>query len=54
MPVWRGLLEWSATLYDTGDIQAIYIPGMDRIAASQHYAKCTIYAIKTVKNHSIA
>jgi len=41
MPLWRDFLRLSAQLHDTGEIQAIDATGMDRIAASQHYAKRT-------------
>ena len=39
MPVWRRLLQLSAELHNTGEIQVIDAIGMDRIAASHHYAK---------------
>ena len=47
---WRGFLEWSATLHDIGEIQAIAATGMDGIAASRHSAtrtNCTFRAVKT-------
>ena len=49
MPIWRVLLRLSAELHDTGEIQAIDATGMDRISASQHYAKRTNYTFKAVK-----
>ena len=49
MPIWRALLRLSAELHDTGEIQAIDATGMDRIAASQHYAKRTNYTFRAVK-----
>jgi len=49
MPVWRSLLQLSADLHDTGEIQAIDATGMDRIAASQHYAKRTNYTFRALK-----
>ena len=53
MPVWRSLLEWSAKLHDTGEIQAIDATGMDRIAASHHYAKRTNYTFRAVKTTAL-
>ncbi|AWB28524.1 IS5 family transposase [Halococcoides cellulosivorans] len=49
MRIWRVLLRLSAELHDTGDVQAIDATGMDRIAASQHYAKRTNYTFQAVK-----
>jgi len=49
MPIWRRLLRLSAELHDTGEIQAIDATGMDRVAASQHYAKRTNYTFRAVK-----
>jgi IS5 family transposase len=49
MPIWRSLLQLSADLHDTGEIQAIDATGMDRIAASQHYAKRTNYTFRALK-----
>jgi len=37
------------SLHDTGEIQAIDATGMDRVAASQHYAKRTNYTFRAVK-----
>jgi len=48
--IWRVLLRLSAELHDLGDIQAIDATGMDRIAASQNYAKhvnLTFEAVET-------
>ena len=53
MPVWRRLLQLSAELHDTGEIQAIDATGMDRIAASQHYAKRTNYTFRAVKTTAL-
>jgi len=39
----------SVRLYDLGEIQAIDANGVDRIAASQHYANRTKYTFKAVK-----
>ena len=49
MPLWRDFLRLSAELVNTGEIQAIDATGMDRVAASQHYAKRTNYTFKAVK-----
>ena len=49
MPVWRVLLRLSAELHELGEIQAIDATGMDRISASQHYAKRTNYTFRAVK-----
>jgi IS5 family transposase len=53
MPVWREFLRLSAELHDTGEIQAIDATGMDRIAASQHYANRTNYTFKAVKTTAL-
>ena len=53
MPLWREVLRLSAELHDTGDIQAIDATGMDRIAASQHYANRTNYRFKAVKTTAL-
>jgi IS5 family transposase len=53
MPLWREFLRLSAELHDTGEIQAIDATGMDRIAASQHYAKRTNYTFKAVKTTAL-
>ncbi|SNR57785.1 Transposase and inactivated derivatives, IS5 family [Halorubrum vacuolatum] len=49
MPIWRVLLCLSAELHDTGEIRAIDATGMDRISASQHYAKRTNYTFRAIK-----
>ena len=53
MPLWRDLLRLSAQLHDTGEIQAIDATGMDRVAASQHYAKRTNYTFRAVKTTAL-
>lgn len=53
MPLWRDFLRLSAELHETGEIQAIDATGMDRIAASQHYAKRTNYTFKAVKTTAL-
>ncbi|WP_252700984.1 IS5 family transposase [Natronosalvus vescus] len=53
MPVWRDFLRLSAELHDTGEIQAIDATGIDRVAASQHYAKRTNYTFKAVKTTAL-
>jgi len=53
MPLWRDVLRLSAQLHDTGEIQAIDATGMDRVAASQHYAKRTNYTFKAVKTTAL-
>jgi len=53
MPVWRRYLELSAKLHETGEIQAIDATGMDRIAASHHYAKRTNYTFRSVKTTAL-
>jgi len=47
--IWRVLLRLSAELHDLGDVQEIDATGMNRIAASQHYAKGTNYTFEVVK-----
>ena len=49
MRIWRVLLRLSAELHDLGDVRAIDATGMDRITASQHYAKRTNYTFEAVK-----
>jgi len=49
MTRWRALLESSVDLYELGDIQAIDATGVDRVQASQHYAKRTNYTFEAVK-----
>ena len=41
MDIWRTFLGLTSDLHDLGEIQAIDATGMNRIAASQHYAKRT-------------
>lgn len=53
MPIWRDFLRLSAELHETGEIQAIDATGMDRIAASQHYAKRTNYTFRAVKTTAL-
>jgi len=49
MGIWRTFLSLTIDLHDLGEIQAIDATGMDRIAASQHYAKRTNYTFRAVK-----
>lgn len=49
MRIWRTFLDLTIELNDLGEIQAIDATGMDRIAASQHYANRTDYTFKAVK-----
>ena len=49
MSWWRILLRLSAELHELGEIQAVDATGMDRISASQHYAKRTNYTFKAIK-----
>ncbi|MFC6766659.1 IS5 family transposase [Natrinema soli] len=49
MKRWRAILDQSVELYDLGDVQAIDATGVDRVQASQHYAKRTDYTFGTVK-----
>jgi len=53
MPLWRDFLRLSAELHETGEIQAIDATGMDRVAASQHYAKRTNYTFRAVKTTAL-
>ncbi len=53
MRIWGVLLRLSAELYNTGDVQAIGSTGMDRSAASQHYAKRTNYTFEAVKTTTL-
>lgn len=46
---WRAILDYSVELYELGDIQAIDATGVDRIQASQRYAKRTDYTFEAVK-----
>jgi IS5 family transposase len=49
MSIWRRLLQLSAKLHETGDIQAIDATGFDRRAASRRYARRTNYTFRAVK-----
>ncbi len=49
MKRWRAVLDASVEMYDLGDVQAIDATGMDRVQASQHYAKRTDYTFEAVK-----
>ncbi|MEF8893765.1 IS5/IS1182 family transposase, partial [Halodesulfurarchaeum sp.] len=49
MKRWRAILDYSIELYDLGEVQAIDATGVDRIQASQHYAKRTDYIFEAVK-----
>ncbi|GAA0545669.1 hypothetical protein GCM10008994_20720 [Halorubrum ejinorense] len=49
MKRWRAILDGSVGLYELGDIQAIDATDVDRIQASQHYAKRTDYTFESVK-----
>ncbi len=49
MKRWRAIFDSSIELYDLGDVQAIDVTGVDRVQASQHYAKRTDYTIEAVK-----
>lgn len=49
MGFWRTILSLTIELHEPGEIQAIDATGMDRLAASQHYAKRTNYTFKAVK-----
>ena len=49
MDSWRTLLGLTIELHELGEIQAIHATGVDRIAASQHYAKRTNDTFKAVK-----
>ncbi|WP_435347251.1 IS5 family transposase [Haloarchaeobius sp. HRN-SO-5] len=49
MTRWRAILDASVELYELGDVQAIDATGVDRVQASQHYAKRTDYTFEAVK-----
>ena len=49
MPIWRTFLGLTIGLHDLGEVQAIDATGVDRIAASQHYANRTNYTFRAVK-----
>jgi IS5 family transposase len=53
MPIWRTMLGLSADLHDLGEVQAIDATGMDRVAASQHYANRTKYTFRAVKTTAL-
>jgi len=49
MKRWRAILDASVELYKLGDVQAIDATGVDRVQASQHYAKRTNYTFESMK-----
>jgi hypothetical protein len=49
MKRWQAILDGSVELYEHGDVQAIGAIGVDRVQASQHYAKRTDYTLESVK-----
>ena len=49
MGIWRTFLGLTIGLHELGEIQAIDATGVDRIAASQHYANRTNYTFRAVK-----
>ena len=49
MEIWRTFLGLTIDLHELGEIQAIDATGVDRIAASQHYANRTNYTFRAVK-----
>jgi len=49
MKRWRAILDASVELYELGEIQAIDATDVDRVQASQHYAKRTDYTFEAVK-----
>jgi hypothetical protein len=51
MKRWGAMLNSSVDLFDLGDVQAIDATGVDRVQASQHYAKRTDYTFEAVKPH---
>ena len=54
MLLWNDVHRLSAELHDTGQIQAINATSMDRVAASQHYAKRTNYTFRAVKTTALS
>ena len=46
---WRSIHDQTVELYELGDVQAIDPIGVDRVQASQHYAKRTDYTFQAVK-----
>jgi IS5 family transposase len=53
MSIWRDVLRLSASLQDTGEIQAIDATGMDRVATSRHYANRTNYTFQLIKTTAL-
>ena len=53
MRIWRVLLRLSADLQETGEVKAIDATGLDRVAASQHYANRTNYTFRSVKTTAL-
>ncbi|QCS42278.1 IS5 family transposase [Natrinema versiforme] len=53
MTIWRTLLQLSADLHDTGEVQAIDATGFDRHSASRHYANRTNYTFRSVKTTAL-
>jgi len=53
MNIWRTFLGLTSDLHDLGEIQAIDATGVDRIAASQHYANRTKYTFRAVKTTAL-
>jgi IS5 family transposase len=53
MRIWRVLLRYSADLHELGEIQAIDATCIDRIEASQHFAKRTDYVFEDVKTTAV-
>jgi IS5 family transposase len=49
MKRWRALLAPSVDMYELGEVLAIDATGVDRVQASQHYAKRTGYTFEAVK-----
>ncbi len=49
MKRWRAMLDASVEMYELGDVQAIDATGVNRVQASQHYAKRTDYTFEAVK-----
>jgi hypothetical protein len=53
MLIWRVLLRLSAQLQDLEEIQATDATGLDRVAASHHYANRTTYIFRSVKTTAL-
>ena len=49
MDLWRTFLGLTIDLHELGEIQAIDATGVDRVAASHHYANRTNYTFRAVK-----